>query len=105
MTVGAEQNGATLRMKVGGSFVLRLPEQPTSGYRWAFTRLDATRLAAGDAAHRRRRSRPGASGVVTWTLTARAPGRVRVELKRWRPWEGDRSIVERFSVTLDIRPA
>jgi hypothetical protein len=35
---------------------------------------------------------------------ARTPGRTRLALKRWRHWEGDTSIVERFSVTLDIKP-
>jgi hypothetical protein len=36
---------------------------------------------------------------------ARASGRTRLALKRWRHWEGDASIVERFAVTLDIKPA
>jgi inhibitor of cysteine peptidase len=43
--------------------------------------------------------------VKTWTLRARAPGRTRVGLKRWRHWEGDKSVVERFAVTLDIKPS
>jgi predicted secreted protein len=42
--------------------------------------------------------------VKTWRLRARARGRTRVELKRWRHWEGDQSIVERFGITLDIKP-
>jgi hypothetical protein len=37
-------------------------------------------------------------------LVARGPGRTRLGLKRWRHWEGDASIVERFAVTLDIKP-
>lgn len=28
----------------------------------------------------------------------------RVRLKRWRHWEGDKSVVERCAITLDIKP-
>jgi inhibitor of cysteine peptidase len=105
LTVGKEQDGATLALRVGESLLLQLPENPTSGYRWAFARLDDTRLTVDDAAYRSDDPRPGTGGVATWTLRARAPGQPQVELKRWRPWEGDRSIVERFSITLDIKPA
>jgi predicted secreted protein len=41
--------------------------------------------------------------MKTWKLVARRPGRTRVALKRWRHWEGDASIAERFAVTLDIK--
>ena len=30
------------------------------------------------------------------------PGSTTVRLKRWRPWEGDKSVVERYDVTIDV---
>jgi len=92
-------------MKVGDSLVLELAENPSSGYRWAFERLDESRVLVVDAGFRSAGDQPGAGGVATWTLQAAAPGKTTVRLKRWRHWEGDRSIVERFALNLDVAPA
>lgn len=40
-----------------------------------------------------------------WTLRARASSRTRVGLKRWRHWEGDKLVVERFAITLQVKLA
>lgn len=98
------QNGRVIVARVGDSIVLQLPENPTTGYAWALDSIDSTLLEAGAPAYHGAGAGLGTGGEKTWTLTARAPGRTRVALKRWRHWEGDTSIVERFAVTLDIRP-
>lgn len=97
--------GGTRAMKVGDSLVLELPENPSSGYRWTLEGIDEPRVLVVDAGFRSASDQPGAGGVATWTLQATAPGKTTVRLKRWRHWEGDSSIVERFAVTLDITPA
>lgn len=99
-----EQNGRVVVVKVGDAISVRLPENPTTGYSWAIDSLDATRLEAGAASYHGEGVGLGAGGVRTWALGARAPGKTRIELKRWRHWEGDASVVERFAVTLDIKP-
>jgi inhibitor of cysteine peptidase len=104
VTVSAEQNGRVIGVKVGDSIVLQLPENPTTGYAWALDSIDASLLEAGAPAYLGAGAGLGMGGTKTWTLGARAAGRTRVELKRWRHWEGDTSIVERFALTLDIRP-
>lgn len=105
MIVTRADAGATFSLKVGETLVLELPEMPSSGYRWSFDRLDETRVVVVHSAYRGKDDRAGAGGVATWTLRASAPGKALVKLKRWRQWEGDRSIVERFSAHLDIGPA
>jgi len=37
-------------------------------------------------------------------ITAKAPGETRIKLKRWRQWEGESSVVERYEFTLRISP-
>jgi hypothetical protein len=37
-------------------------------------------------------------------MRATAPGTTTVKLKRWREWEGERSVVERYEITLEISP-
>jgi inhibitor of cysteine peptidase len=105
VAVTAGDNGRVVVVKLGDSVVVRLPENPTTGYAWALDSIDSKLLEAGAPAYRGAGAGLGTGGEKTWTLRARAAGRTRVELKRWRHWEGDKSIVERFALTLDIRPA
>jgi inhibitor of cysteine peptidase len=103
MTVTKANDGQTLSVGVGDAIVLELAERPTTGFRWAFTQLDEARVAVEESASRAQADRPGAGRVAAWKLRMRAPGRTQLELKLWRSWEGDRSVAERFSLTLDIR--
>ncbi len=98
------QDGRVLAVRVGDAISVQLPENPSTGYSWAFATVDDALLEVGSPTYRGESASVGSGGVKTWTLKARAPGKTRVELKRWRPWEGDRSVVERFAVTLDIKP-
>jgi len=45
----------------------------------------------------------GSGGVHAWTVTAQAAGRASLSFKYWRPWAGDTSVIDRFTVTLDVR--
>lgn len=96
-------NGRVVAVKVGDTVSVRLPENPTTGYSWAIDAIDAKRLEADAPAYQGEGAGLGTGGVKTWRLVARASGRTRLALKRWRHWEGDASIVERFAVTLDIK--
>ena len=102
MVVTAQDNGRVVAVKVGDTISVRLPENPTTGYSWAIDSIDAKQLEADAPAYQGEGAGLGAGGVRTWSLGARAPGRARLGLKRWRHWEGDASIVERFAITLDI---
>jgi hypothetical protein len=37
-------------------------------------------------------------------MRAKAPGSTTIKLKRWRQWEGEGSVVERFELTLRVSP-
>jgi inhibitor of cysteine peptidase len=105
VTVTQEQEGRVLAVRVGDSISVRLPENPTTGYAWTLDSIDATLLEAGSPTYHGEGAGLGSGGVKTWLLRACAPGRTRIGLKRWRHWEGDTSVVERFAVTLDIKPS
>ena len=104
VAVTPQDNGRVVAVKVGDTISIRLPENPTTGYSWAIDAIDAKRLEADAPAYQGEGAGLGAGGARTWRFVARAPGRTRLGLKRWRHWEGDASIVERFAVTLDIKP-
>jgi inhibitor of cysteine peptidase len=100
-----EQNqGQAVDVRVGQPVVLSLPENATTGYRWAIDHLDSSLVQASETAARYPSTAAGSGGRVEWEFVAKAPGNTEIALKQWRPWEGDRSVVERFRVQLRIAP-
>ena len=102
MTLTAADNGRTVDVPIGEAIVLRLHENATTGYRWAFDGLDRTLVDAQEGAFLRSSDALGSGGMAQWTLVPAKACSVEVRLKLWRHWEGDRSIRERFAVTLKI---
>jgi len=102
-TLTVVDNGRMLDVSEGDTLVLRLHENASTGYRWAFDGLDRAYIEVQERDDVRRAAAIGAGGETEWALVAKKRGVVEVRLKRWRHWEGDRSIRERFAVTLRIR--
>ena len=96
------QDGQTIAAHVDDLIALELPSNPTTGYKWAFASIDESLIVVESADYHAANTAIGSGGAERWMLRARFPGTTRIELKRLRPWEGDRSIVERFNVTLRI---
>ncbi len=95
-------NERTVDLRVGESVRLTLPENATTGYRWAIDRLDRDVVdMAGSDSHYG--GGIGAAGNVTFDFTARKAGSSEVALKYWRHFEGDGSIVKRFSFRLNAK--
>ena len=104
MALTRQDNGRVVEVKVGDAISVDLPENPTTGYSWAIDSIDAKRLEADAPTYHGEGAGLGAGGTRRWVFRARAPGRARAGLKRWRHWEGDTSVVERFDATFDIKP-
>jgi inhibitor of cysteine peptidase len=103
-TLTQQDNGRTVSLPVGQTATLSLPENATTGYRWAIDSIDSAIIAVGGEQPRYPSGPPGSGGHVEWTLTAKAPGSTDLRLKLWRSWEGDASIAERFSVRFQVIP-
>jgi inhibitor of cysteine peptidase len=97
-------NERTVDLRVGERVRLTLPENATTGYRWAIDRLDRDVVEeAGSEAHPSGGA-IGSAGNVTFDFTAKKAGSGEVALKYWRHFEGDGSIAKRFSVRINARP-
>ena len=103
ITISAAQDGERMSVRVGDRINLTLPENASSGYRWSIRSHDDTVLSVEDSGYRADAS-VGGAGVAEWTFRAKEAGATLVELVRWRRWEGERSIVERFSFSAEIAP-
>ena len=111
--VGVRENGMLIltradhnrsaEIRVGERLVVRLPENPSTGYTWAVEENDRRLLALDGTDY----AAPtegfvGARGQRSFTFTARQPGEVALKFKYWRFWEGDASATEHYAITVRI---
>ena len=94
----------TVELHVGEAVRVALPENATTGYRWAIETVDPQLIEAGAAQAKYPANALGSGGEVEWNFLAKAPGTTSIVLKQWRHWEGDGSIVQRFRVQLRLLP-
>ena len=103
VTLTAADNGKVVDVVEREAIALRLRENAATGYRWEFDGLDRTYIEAQGGESVSQADASGTGGDTRWILVPRKRGTVEVRLKRWRPWEGEESVRERFAVTLKIR--
>ena len=98
----ATDNGKSIELKVGAETTLRLPANPSTGYRWAVDAADSKIVDITQSEQTPTSNAPGAGGETQWAIKAKALGSTTIKLKRWRPWGGDKSVVERYEVTVRV---
>jgi len=97
-------NNRTIELRVGDTVRVSLPENATTGFRWAIDRLDGEVIEAVGSGSHRAGGAVGSGGEVTFTFKAKKAGADDITLKYWRHFEGDSSITKRFHLRLDTRP-
>ncbi len=97
-------NGGTFDLRVGEEVGLRLPENASTGYRWAVDAVDATFVEIEEGEYVSTSKTLGGGGEAQWLVKAKVPGVTQIKLKRWRGWEGEGSIIERYEINLRIAP-
>jgi inhibitor of cysteine peptidase len=96
-------NERTVELRVGESVRLTLPENATTGYRWAIDRLDRDVVEEAGSEPHYGGGAVGSAGHVTFDFRAKKAGSGEVALKYWRHFEGEGSIVRRFSVRINAK--
>ena len=111
LALTAADSGKTLEIRSGDTLSIQLPENPTTGYRWAMQTPDDQNseqnldpnLELLSSEFSPQSAGVGASGQRTFTFRAKSPGTAHLQLKEWRAWEGDRSILNRFELTVEVK--
>ena len=103
LTITEIDQGKTFRVRSGDVIVINLAENPTTGYRWEINTIDSNIIELQNSEFSPPKNTIlGSGGERIYTFKTKATGIARLQFKEWRPWEGDRSIVKQFSVTLQI---
>jgi inhibitor of cysteine peptidase len=91
-------------VRVGQEFELRLPENPTAGYRWRLVESGGPVCSlAGDVFEPG--GKPGQAGVRCWRFRIMAAGSTRVGLVYRRNWEAPAVAPRQFVIELAVTPA
>ncbi|HEY9628009.1 MAG TPA: protease inhibitor I42 family protein [Coleofasciculaceae cyanobacterium] len=103
LSVTAADSGKSLEVSSGDTLSLQLPENPTTGYRWAVQSPENQNLELQSSEFSPPSSGIGGSGQRVFTFRAKSSGTANLQLKEWREWEGDRSILNRFELTVRVK--
>ena len=101
-----DDNGKTLKVKVGDVIRVKLKSNRTTGYSWALTgKTDAKVLKSGEVEYKVDKHPAGMVGVGGsdfCTFTALAPGKTEIALGYARPWEKDKEPAQAFKLTVEV---
>jgi inhibitor of cysteine peptidase len=100
--LGPADAGTRRSVKVGELTTVRLPENPTTGYRWQTASDDAC-LRLVDDRFDGAQSPRGAGGVRVLVFEAVRAGSASLRLMKSRSWESGKPI-EEYAVDLDVQP-
>ena len=104
MTLNSLDHGKTVEVPLGESITIRLPENPTTGYRWAVDSITQSLLtidegrfvpAAGSAL--------GGSGYREIVVHPKQDGVGEVRLKLGQSWEDESAVSDRFEIRVVVR--
>lgn len=102
-TLTQTDNGKSVQVHAGDTIVIQLDENASTGYTWAVNKTDTTVLMLQSSTYTSSGNLPGSGGTRVFTFLAKNPGTVQLQLKYWRSFVGDSSIVERYSVTIEVQ--
>jgi inhibitor of cysteine peptidase len=95
MTLSEQDSGRRVDISLGSSLLVRLKENPTTGYRWIVETASGLEQV-GD--HFEGGGAIGAAGVRLFQFRADHTGSYKLQMKNWREWEGEASVISRFIV-------
>lgn len=103
VTLGSEQHGQSVPASVGDVVVVRLPENPTTGFRWQVDRLDeGTVEQVEDTYDGGPSAAVGGGGTRALAFRVKAPAPTVIELEYRRPWEDRGTGSDRWRVELVV---
>jgi inhibitor of cysteine peptidase len=95
-------NGQEIQLHSGQQFEIRLPEIPTTGFRWSLVSSGEPACVALDNFYKHPVIQaPGAEGNHHWRFQAVQAGQGTIDLVYQRPWEHAENPARRF--TLNVR--
>ena len=104
VTIGEQDAGKTIQLKVGDTLVVSLEGNITTGYNWIAAPQDPVLLEqVGEAEVTPDSNLIGASGKIVLQFKATTQGQTNLHLDYKRPWEQDAAPEKTFDVTVVVK--
>jgi inhibitor of cysteine peptidase len=101
MILNDQDSGRSLDVSIGNLVSVSLKENPTTGYRWMIEEKDGLELESDK--FEKASDATGSAGLRIFQFRASGTGLNKLEIKNMRDWEGDRSVIDRFSVMISVK--
>ena len=99
----SDQN-RTFETNQGELIVIRLGENPTTGYQWQVGEVDSQIIEFLDSDYSTTsRAGVGGGGTHSFRFTAKSPGMGKIQLKLQRSWESVDAAMESFEVNIRVK--
>jgi inhibitor of cysteine peptidase len=103
-TLTRDDRGKTVEIHIGDTLVMRLDENPTTGYEWALEAYNKEIVTLNSTVYiPSPPSAVGGGGQRIFTFKGERAGRVTLRFMLRRRWEGEASVLEDFAVMLEVR--
>jgi predicted secreted protein len=102
MEITRDSAGGRHRLRVGERLVVRLDENPATGYIWNHSVSPPDALQGVDSRMEAGSPLPGAGGTRRLIFLATRPGTALVTLTKRRPWEPQTAVLDKLELTIDI---
>ncbi len=104
LTLTETDAGKTVQVHPGDHILIQLDANATTGFSWAIDKTDTTILALQSEGYTLYPGGAiGSGGTAEFTFIAQHVGTAQLQLKYWRSWEGDSSIVKRYDITIQVQ--
>jgi inhibitor of cysteine peptidase len=104
LSLTENDNGRSVELRAGDTVRIGLPENATTGFRWAIDRYDEGLVEPVESEPHYAAGAVGSGGTSTFTFRGKKGGSGEIVLKHWRHWEGDASVTSRFRVRVSVKP-
>ena len=94
--IGPADKGRHIELRKDDTLVVSLPENPSTGYRWAVDQVGGILQLEGTQFNLMKGAGVGAGGWRTLRFMAAATGAAKLQLKLWQEWGGDASVADRY---------
>ncbi len=104
IVITQDDQGKSFAVQQGNIILIRLAENPTTGYQWEGDAVDEQIIMLqGSDFSMGSETGIGGGGTKTFSFKALSPGLAQVQLKLRREWEPEDAAIDRFEVTIRVQ--
>ncbi len=101
VSLSEKDDGKTISARIGDTFLLKLPENPSTGYTWQIS-VTPGLIVTGEGFYPSVLRRIGAPGTREWQIRVTGPGDQTISAVYMRPWESTVNSAREFTLFITI---